>query len=347
MEKVSNVSKVNSVILGIISLFFIHSKPAIPEKLSEYHFFVGDLKNLSPREDIIPYDLNSPLFSDYASKSRFLWIPKGKQVSYNANKVLEFPEGTILIKNFFYPISESNPELGRRIIETRLLIHESAGWKAYPYIWNLEQTDATLEITGGSIPVRFKNKKNQLIDFTYEVPNINQCKGCHEVNGTMSPIGPSVRQLNKPYSYDHQQSKNQLLELKERGFLEMSEDQFIHAPKLVDYLDKNQALADRAMAYLDINCAHCHNPDGPAKNSGLNLRWNNLNIGTYGFMKSPVAAGRGSGNLQFDIVPGKPNESILYFRMNSKDPGIMMPEIGRTMVHKEGVELIRDWIREL
>ncbi len=330
----------------VILALFQHAQPSIPEKLSSYELFKGDIKNLEPNDGVIPYDLNSALFTDYASKARFIKIPKGTKINYHSEKVLDFPKGTIIIKNFYYPINETKPELGRRIIETRLLIHESEGWKAYPYVWNEGQTDATLEITGASIPVQFKNHKNQLLQFTYEVPNINQCKGCHEVNGTMSPIGPSARQLNKEYTYSHQ-TKNQLLALKEMGILDISEAQLINAPKLVNYQDLQAPLAERAKAYLDINCAHCHNSAGPAKNSGLNLSWSNKDATTYGFMKSPVAAGRGSGNFLFDIFPGKAKESILYFRMNSKDPGIMMPELGRTMIHKEGVELIKEWINKM
>jgi uncharacterized repeat protein (TIGR03806 family) len=324
----------------------IQSKPAIPEKLSEYGFFKGDIKQLQAQDGVLPYELNSSLFSDYAQKARFIRLPKDAKIDYQTDKVLDFPVGTVLIKNFYYPNEEKDLTKGRRIIETRLLIHESEGWKAYPYVWNEAQTDANLEITGASIPVQFKNQKNQLVQFTYEVPNINQCKGCHEVSGKMSPIGPSVRQLNKIYPYSSEE-KNQLLKLKELGHLNMSETDFAQAPHLVDYQNEKELISERAKAYLDINCAHCHQPNGPAKNSGLNLSWNNENKSTYGLMKSPVAAGRGSGNFQYDILPGKPKESILYFRMNSKDPGIMMPELGRTMVHKEGVELIRRWIEEM
>ncbi|MEY2792201.1 MAG: hypothetical protein RJA76_193 [Bacteroidota bacterium] len=334
------------ILSSLIFYLFSNSKQSIPEKLSDYQFFKGEIKHLVPNEGVIPYDLNSTLFSDYASKIRFMVIPKGKKIPYNDESVLDFPEGSILIKNFYYPINETNPELGRKIIETRLLIHESTGWKAYPYVWNEEQTDAILEITGASIPVKFKNQTNHLIDFTYEVPNINQCKGCHEVNGKMSPIGPSARQLNKLYSSNYS-TKNQVTELKEKGLLDISNEELKEIPQMANYLNQNESLDKRAKAYLDINCAHCHNPSGPAKNSGLNLSWNNKDLTSYGYFKSPVAAGRGSGHLLYDIQPGKAKQSILHYRMNSNDPGIMMPELGRKLIHKEGVELIKEWINKM
>ncbi len=330
----------------LLFLLFKNAQPSIPENLSSYQFFKGDIKNLEPKDGVIPYELNSPLFSDYASKSRFIVLPKGSKITYQKENVLTFPEGTIIIKNFFYPKDENQPTKGNRIIETRLLIKQDNEWKAYPYVWNEEQNDASLEITGASIPLKIKVKGHQALDFTYEVPNINQCKGCHEVNGQMSPIGPSARQLNKEINYGGH-TNNQLSELKEMGLLEVSNQDIKEAHRMPNYFDEKISIEERAKAYLDINCAHCHNPSGPAKNSGLNLSWYNRESSSYGYMKSPVAAGRGSGHFKYDIIPGKAKESILYFRMNSTDPGIMMPELGRKLIHKEGVELIKEWINKM
>jgi hypothetical protein len=96
---------------------------------------------------------------------------------------------------------------------------------------------------------------------------------------------------------------------------------------------------------LDINCAHCHNKAGQAQTSGLYLDWKQTDHTAFGFNKSPIAAGRGSGDLKYDIVPGRPEESILLYRMKSTDPGVMMPELSRSLVHNEGVDLIREWIK--
>jgi len=104
------------------------------------------------------------------------------------------------------------------------------------------------------------------------------------------------------------------------------------------------SLEDRARTYLEINCAHCHSPGGPGRTTGLDLTWGPQQPVELGVYKYPVAAGRGSGDRLFGIVPGKPDESILMFRLTSLDPGVMMPELGRRMVHEEGVALLRDWI---
>ena len=306
------------------------------ENLSDYGFFKGTLKEQIPSDGVVLYTLNSPLFSDYASKLRFVKLPVGQTVSYNPDSVLQFPVGTAIVKTFYYPIDERNPKKGRRLMETRVLLHEAKGWVALPYIWNKEQTDAVLEVAGGSDQVSWIDGAGKKQSFEYQVPNMNQCKGCHERSGEMTPIGPSVRQLNDGH---------QLQNWSTTGLLKgLPKD---HIPALVNYSDASASLDDRVKAYLDINCAHCHNPTGPARSSGLYLTWDSKDRTAYGFLKAPVAAGRGSGNLSFDIVPGKPEQSILHYRMASRDPGVMMPELGRQLTHHEGVELVRSWIASL
>ena len=306
------------------------------ENLSDYGFFKGTLKEQIPSDGVVLYTLNSPLFSDYASKLRFVKLPAGQSVSYNPDSVLQFPVGTAIVKTFYYPIDERNPKKGRRLMETRVLLHEAKGWVALPYIWNKEQTDAVLEVAGGSDQVSWIDGAGKKQSFEYQVPNMNQCKGCHERSGEMTPIGPSVRQLNDGH---------QLQNWSTTGLLKgLPKD---HIPALVNYSDASASLDDRVKAYLDINCAHCHNPTGPARSSGLYLTWDSKDRTAYGFLKAPVAAGRGSGNLSYDIVPGKPEQSILHYRMASRDPGVMMPELGRQLTHHEGVELVRSWIASL
>jgi len=306
------------------------------ENLSDYGFFKGTLKDQIPTDGVVLYTLNSPLFSDYASKLRFVRLPEGKSVSYNPDSVLQFPVGTAIVKTFYYPFDERNPEKGRRLMETRVLLHEAKGWVALPYIWNKEQTDAVLEVAGGSDQVSWIDAAGKKQSFEYQVPNMNQCKGCHERSGEMTPIGPSVRQLNDGH---------QLQNWSTTGLLKgLPKD---HIPALVNYSDASASLDDRVKAYLDINCAHCHNATGPARSSGLYLDWNSKDRTAYGFFKPPVAAGRGSGNLSYDIVPGKPEQSILHYRMASRDPGVMMPELGRQLTHHEGVELVRSWIQSI
>jgi len=119
------------------------------KNLSAYGFFTGVLADLVPAKNVHPYELNTPLFSDYAQKKRFIYLPESSLIEYHPTEVFDFPVGTVLIKNFYYEDAQLIDQKGR-IIETRLLIKKAREWQALPYIWNSEQTDAILEITGGA-----------------------------------------------------------------------------------------------------------------------------------------------------------------------------------------------------
>jgi len=314
------------------------------DKLSDYQFFQGSLTDLSPAPGVYPYLVNTPLFSNYAEKLRFFKLPPGARITYRDSTVLDFPEGTVLIKNFYYPKDFRKPDKGKTILETRLLVHEKSGWQTYPYIWNKEQTDAFYDPAGETWEIRYINASGKKITTQYLVPNKNQCKGCHLDGARIVPVGPSARQLSAMVEADGVK-KNQLQHWKERGLLK-GLPSLADLPAGIVWDDPSTgSVNDRARAYLDANCAHCHARQGPANTSGLFLDFYEHDPAHLGVYKSPVAAGRGAGNREFDIVPGEPNKSILVFRMQTNDPAIAMPEIGREQVHEEGLALIEEWIR--
>ena len=311
-------------------------------RLSDYAFFTGTLRELEPAPGVVPYTVNAPLFSDYAFKKRFVKIPAGSKAKYKTDDVFEFPEGTVLIKTFYYPQDFRKPEEKIRLLETRLLIKEESQWKTLPYVWNGEQTEAFLEVAGNSKRVHWTHDDGMERNVNYSVPNTNQCKGCHLRAERISPIGLSARQLNRDFPYSSGK-KNQLIYWSENNLLEGLPQKGTF-PRLTAYEDPKAPVALRARAWLEVNCAHCHRPDGPARNSGLHLLADVTNPAEYGVGKAPVAAGKGTGGRLFSIVPGKPEESILQFRIESNDPGMMMPELGRSIRHEEGVKLVREWI---
>ena len=331
-------------IIVIIFFCFIFSFE-LENNLSEYEIFSGDPRKLVPTKKYIYYELISPLFTDYALKHRLIFIPENKQIKYNDKTVFNFPIGTIIVKTFYYPEDFKDIKNNIDLIETRLLVHEKTGWKAYPYVWNSNDTDAYLSVAGAKKTVEWKNE-NKINKIDYLVPNMNQCKGCHIYDSDMLPIGPTARQLNKIVHYNTG-SYNQLEYWFKLGLLkDLPDISSIH--KVADWNNPDSGtLNDRARAWLDINCAHCHNSKGPAKTSGLFLDYYENNPKALGIYKTPIAAGRGSGDLEYDIVPGEPENSILIYRFNSVDPGIMMPELGITMIQKEALELIEKWIISL
>jgi uncharacterized repeat protein (TIGR03806 family) len=316
------------------------------EKLSEYNFFNGTLSDLDPVETVLPYDLNTPLFTDYAYKARFVWMPEGSSANYTTNQVLDFPEKTVLMKNFYYLNDERDPSLGRHIIETRLLINRGAEWEAVTYTWNEEQTEAYRDVIGGIKEVSWFDKLGIKQDINYIIPNKNQCKSCHLTGKKQIPIGPKVSNLNKYYLYA-EGAINQLEKWSEMGYLTGYQSADQHPKMAIWNDDGSGTLHQRALAYLDSNCGHCHNPNGSANTSGLHLTAGAKTDMTLGIFKATVSAGAGTGGHTYSIVPGKPDESVMIYRMNSTDPGAMMPELGRSIVHTEGVELIAEWIENL
>lgn len=317
-----------------------------PEKLSDWKLFKGALADLKPNDGVVPYDLIMPLFSDYASKSRFIWMPKGQSAKYKRDETFIFPVGTIIAKTFYFDGSNiENSKFPKQLVETRLLVNSNNGWIALPYIWNKDMTDAFLEIAGGKQTLTYKNSDGKNLNLNYIIPNTNQCLACHGDQKQFQPIGPKAKNLNRLYTYDDGE-ENQLLRWKKVGYLTDMPDSIENIETYSDLTyNKKDNLSKTARSYLDVNCAHCHNERGAANSSGLILTYNETDRSKIGFCKTPVASGKGSGKLLYDIYPGRPDESILLYRMESNQPDIQMPEIGRSVDHKEGIELIRHWIQ--
>lgn len=309
-------------------------------KLSDYRLFT-DAAGRRPN-GLTPYALNTPLFSDYAEKHRFLYLPPGTKAAYRAEGVLDFPVGTALVKTFAYPADLRRPDEKVRYLETRLLIRKREGWVALAYVWNEEQTEAVLKRAGARLDVSFVDARGQARQVDYAVPNQNQCKECHQLDKTLLPVGPKARNLNGTFAYAGG-AENQLAHWSRRGLLSGAPKPQ-DAPRTARWDDPAEPTAARARAYLDANCAHCHNPRAVASNSGLFLNLEETRAPALGVGKAPVAAGRGSGGLRVSVEPGHPEASILAYRMASTEPGVMMPELGRSLTHEEGLALIRQWI---
>jgi uncharacterized repeat protein (TIGR03806 family) len=308
---------------------------ALPQKLSEFRLLAGPFGQTA-NDRVTAYTLNTPLFSDYAEKWRYLYVPAGQKIGWRDDGVLDFPVGSVLVKSFGYPADMRQPAKDVRILETRLLLRRASGWVALPYVWNADGSDAVLKRAGTRIPISWTHADGSTRSISYAVPNANQCKGCHDLAGAMTPIGPKARNLN---------DGKQLSVLAEAGLLDRLPGIAAAVPVWND--DRTGDVNVRARAYLDVNCGHCHNRDGPANTSGLWLDWNQQAGPNLGIGKRPTAAGRGSANLDFAIAPGHPDQSYLISRMQSLDPGIAMPELGRASVHGEGVALLSQWIAEM
>jgi uncharacterized repeat protein (TIGR03806 family) len=316
------------------------------ELLSSYRFFTDGAAQV-PNQGVVPYDINSPLFSDYATKHRFIWLPPGETMTYAETGVFEMPVGSVIIKTFSYLADLGDPDSAERLVETRLLVHRADGWEGHVYVWNEEQTEAELRVAGARVPVEWVHTDGEPRELSYVVPNTNQCKGCHEADDVVTPIGIQARHLNRDFGAGGG-AANQLATLTEVGYLAGAPEDPADAPRAPVWDDPDSGTLDeRARTWLDINCAHCHSPVGPARNTGLDLTIGQTMPVKYGVCKAPVAAGAGSGGRQYNIVPGAPDESILVFRLESVAPEIRMPELLRQLVHDESLVVLREWIESL
>ena len=330
-------------------------------KLSDYNFFEGDMKDQNPAYKVLPYKPASELFSDYAQKKRFVWMPSGVKATWNgADNVMEFPIGAVLIKTFYYnDVTSFNgvnqPSGTTKLIETRLLIkHRNAtptnsGWETYDYIWNEEQTEAFRDTQGDGIfiPITW-NQSGVVKTIDYKIPAYTECNTCHKLNPNHTsdgeiviPIGVKPQNLNNTYNYGGS-SQNQLQRWISEGYLESGIPTVISST--VDYKDTSKSLELRARSYIDINCAHCHRDGGHCDYVNMKFNFSNTNMEDFGVCMVPLF---NVENLPFVITAGDADNSEIIYRIGSSDGSVMMPILGRTIIHEEGVALMREWINSL
>ena len=153
-----------------------------PERLSHMRLLEWDAGAASIRynDRVVPYDLNTPLFSDFSLKARAIYVPEGQTIAYTADGPLDFPVGTVIVKTFYFADDLREPTENVRLIETRVLRHTARGWDAWPYIWNEEGTDAFLEVGGETRAITFVDPAGESRTANYLIPQRNQCRSCHE-----------------------------------------------------------------------------------------------------------------------------------------------------------------------
>lgn len=324
-----------------------------PELLSELNLLTHNDGELSYPDRVVPYELSTPLFSDFAEKERAVFLPDGAVMTFDPQGVFDLPVGSAVLKTFLLPRDLRDPAAGRDIIETRLMIHAQNGWQNWPYVWNDEGTQARLRVQGQVKPASFIDHHGETVSFSYLVPQRNQCQECHEIRGDdgrdhITLIGPKSRNMDFEVA-----GHNQLDSLAQGDWLVDLAEPSARPRPAIDWKAFVQGGLDRpyheidqaARDYLDVNCAHCHNPRAiSGVTSQLFLNWDNTDLFRLGKCKRPGSAGHGNGGLTFDIVPGDHRQSILWFRMQTDDPGAMMPDLGRSLVDHDAVALIAAWI---
>jgi uncharacterized repeat protein (TIGR03806 family) len=285
--------------------------------LSELNLFTSNLNDLIPSERAFIYNLNTTLFTDYTYKQRVLALPEGTSVEYVDDGLPNFPDNTVMAKTFYYFNNERDESEGKQLIETRILIKKNGIWEMGNYKWNADQTDAVLDNTTSTVPISYLNNNGATVNVNYVIPSAQDCIDCHNSNNVILPIGPKLRALN---------GNNQLEDWISNNFISnlSNASQVSVLPNWEDAV--NYTLEERARAYFDMNCAHCHSEGGICGDqSYLRLDYDTPFGDTY-------------------IYEDRPN---IDFRMSMYYDGISMPLIGTTMMHPEGYSLIREYLDSL
>jgi uncharacterized repeat protein (TIGR03806 family) len=311
------------------------------EKLSDYRFFVGDMVEHNTNDGVLIYEPISSLFTDYALKKRYVWMPQGLKANYVAdNIILDLPVGSAIIKTFYY--DNMLPNGATKILETRLMIRKESGWIFAEYVWNDEQTEAYLEMDGMNKPISWMQNGEEM-STTYRIPSDVECMICHKSQSKPIPIGIKPQNLNKTMQYEGG-TMNQLEKWLSVGYLNGPIPSNILT--VVDYKDENQPIKERLRSYLDINCAHCHQENSHCDYRPMRLAYSETtNPENLGVCVEPDEFINPS--LVSIIAPGNINKSMMHFRLASTEESSRMPLLGRSLVHQEGLNLLTQYIQSI
>jgi uncharacterized repeat protein (TIGR03806 family) len=307
---------------------------------------------------VLPYEVNSPLWSDNADKSRGFVIPTGKKIHVKNctttpsecmqgtqdNGKWVMPVGTVMVKNFGFD---------GKLIETRLLVHADANtWNGYSYQWKEDQSEATIvpndddpSLCNLRLQTNFNTGKQTV---TWHFPYRFDCNGCHtaEAGGT---LGPETRQMNRTVG-----AMNQIDKWAAMNLFDTAPPKPYQPALLLPYTGQlgtadntPQTLDQRARSYMHANCAYCHRPDSMAV-GWLDFRYDTTlkNTGACGI--TPMKGDVGVAGAQI-LKPGMPMQSAIWLRMHAmfNNDKIRMPQLATYIVDDKGTQLISDWIASI
>ena len=301
-----------------------------PVKLSETGLFTS-LTKLTPAEHLIAYEVNAPLWSDNAEKSRFFVLPEGSSLGFRSNGSWEIPVGATIVKNFIITI-----ERKKRILETRLIKRTDDGWEAATYVWDRKGKDAELLPNGKQVEIGGLRTRQ-----SWHAPSSSECASCH-VESAGYVLGLSTAQLNRDSADGN---LNQIRDWIKKGIVHLPANVNLNtANRFCSPYDENADLEARARVWLDVNCAMCHHPEGPG-NAKIDLRYATSLEETQTIDVNPAQGDLGIVDAKL-IAPGHPERSLMLHRIETLGEG-RMPIIGSNLIDTKAVKLLNDWIRSM
>jgi uncharacterized repeat protein (TIGR03806 family) len=313
-------------------------KKVLPALLSQTGVFT-DVATLQPADFLIPYNVNSPLWSDGAVKLRWMALPKDAKIDFSRNGEWQFPDGTVFVKNFSLPVDDTDPKILHRL-ETRLLIRDTNG-AVYgaSYKWRADNSDADLVTSGTNETITIKTAAGSRTQKWF-FPGRQDCLTCHTaVSGGV--LGVKTRQLNGDFKYPDGISDNQLRVWNHLGLFKrpINEKEIFLMPRLVSMSDTHASLNMRIRSYLDANCSQCHRPGGAE--AFFDARFDTP-LKLQNIINGPVGNQMGITGARV-VVPGNTNKSMLFRRISILGEN-QMPPIARNVVDTNAVAAFAKWI---
>ena len=319
-------------------------KHPFPRKLSESGLFAS-VKAHRMAPGVIPYSVNSPLWSDGADKERFMAVPGVQTVAYKSSRAWGFPQGTVLVKTFSLEMKPGDPATRKRIETRFLVLHDNGEWAGYSYRWNDAQTDAVLVDGKGEDAIVGKTR--------WRFPSRAECMVCH-TREARYVLGLTTLQMNRDRDYGGIRD-NQLRALKHIGFFTVPKvagkrdpnrpfRDAAKLPRLPDPFDTKQPLDARARSYLHANCWHCHVENGGG-NADLELHFNKKGKDARIYDAKPRHITFNIKNPRL-IAPGAPDRSLILYRVGHRGKG-QMPPLATREPDRRALKLLRDWVNGL
>jgi uncharacterized repeat protein (TIGR03806 family) len=322
--------------------------PLLPEKLPPLLSQTGvfrSLADLTPGPGIVPYDVNTPLWSDGAAKRRWIALPAGERIGFAPTGEWAFPPRTVLVKHFDLPTDDTAPAVRKRL-ETRLLVVDETGnGYGVTYRWRPDDSDADLLADGRTETFTIKTATGTRGQ-TWTYPSRADCLACHTPSARFV-LGVKTRQLNRDFTYpDTHVADNQLRTWNYLGMFDppLDEARIPGYARLVAVTDTRAPLEQRVRSYLDANCAHCHRP-GHTVQATFDARFDTP-LGEQGLLDAPTVSDSLGMSRPQVVTPRDPARSMLYHRLTRTD-NFKMPTLARNVADADAVAVLEQWINQL
>lgn len=298
-----------------------------PRKLSETGCF-SSLDPLTPAAGVEAYDVKAPLWSDGAAKTRFIRVPPAQSIAFKPTGAFTFPEGTVLVKNFYAK---------DRLIETRFMVRRASGFKGYTYRWDDTETDATLLGGAASGAITVDGANGDPVTFDWYYPSGADCTRCH-VPGSGGALGVDSPHLDASV----------VRHLAARGIISPQSlpPDLDRLPRLASVTDQSATMETKARSYLHAQCSQCHNRDFGTGQGRYDFRFTMTLADMRVCNVAPTSGDLGVPGAKL-LVPGVPEKSLIYLRARSLDKATRMPPLGTSRRDEDGLTVLAQWIRGL